>query len=90
MEVKVDVEAEDPHSSHSDTRPLTDDRDPKSINKSLKVTNVHRHMALNNIKHVKQHMPWAKKQTTYQGRKGEVTAHTMHTTPLNHSPPNQM
>ncbi|XP_038553919.1 caveolin-2-like [Micropterus salmoides] len=38
MEVKVDVQSEDLNSTHSDTRPLIQDRDPKRINKSLKVT----------------------------------------------------
>ncbi|XP_051271170.1 caveolin-2-like [Dicentrarchus labrax] len=38
MEVKVDVQSEDLNSTHRDTRPLIHDRDPKRINKSLKVT----------------------------------------------------
>lgn len=51
MEVKVDVQSEDLNSTHSDTRPLIYVRDPKRINKSLKVTNVRRHIDLINIKH---------------------------------------
>lgn len=43
MEVKVDVQGEDLNPTQRDTRPLIHDRDPKRINKSLKVTNVHRH-----------------------------------------------
>ncbi|XP_049438954.1 caveolin-2-like [Epinephelus fuscoguttatus] len=38
MDVKVDVQSDDLSSTHSDTRPLIHDRDPKGINKSLKVT----------------------------------------------------
>ncbi|XP_041639513.1 caveolin-2-like [Cheilinus undulatus] len=39
MEVKVDLQSEDLNSSHSDTsRALNQDRDPKKINKCLKVT----------------------------------------------------
>ncbi|XP_074490468.1 caveolin-2-like [Sebastes fasciatus] len=38
MEVTVDVQSEDLNSTHSYTRPLIQDRDPKGINKSLKVT----------------------------------------------------
>ncbi|KAL7406931.1 hypothetical protein ABVT39_000384 [Epinephelus coioides] len=37
-DVKVDVQSDDLSSTHSDTRPLIHDRDPKGINKSLKVT----------------------------------------------------
>ncbi len=50
MEVKVDVQSEDPNSTHSNTKPLIEDRDPKRINKSLKVTTVHHHGDLINIK----------------------------------------
>uniref|UniRef100_A0A3Q3F6Q6 Caveolin n=2 Tax=Labrus bergylta TaxID=56723 RepID=A0A3Q3F6Q6_9LABR len=39
MEVKVDVQSEEMNSNHSDTsQALIQDRDPKRINKSLKVT----------------------------------------------------
>ncbi|KAM8756313.1 caveolin-2-like [Acanthopagrus schlegelii] len=38
MEVKVDVPTDDPNSTHSDARPPLHDRDPKGVNKSLKVT----------------------------------------------------
>ncbi|XP_026162120.1 caveolin-2-like [Mastacembelus armatus] len=37
MEVKVDTQSEDPDSTHGDTRPRSHDRDPRRINKSLKV-----------------------------------------------------
>lgn len=40
MEVKV--QSEDLKSKHADRRPAITDRDPKRINKSLKVTNEHR------------------------------------------------
>lgn len=50
MEVKVDVQSEDLNSTHRDTRPLMHDRDPKRVNKSLKVTDVHHHRDLINIK----------------------------------------
>ncbi|KAF7661943.1 hypothetical protein LDENG_00250280 [Lucifuga dentata] len=38
MEVKVKIESEDLDSAHSDRRPLIHDRDPKGVNKCLKVT----------------------------------------------------
>ncbi|XP_053171484.1 caveolin-2-like [Scomber japonicus] len=38
MDVIVEVQSEDLHSSHRDVRPLIHDRDPKRVNKSLKVT----------------------------------------------------
>ncbi|XP_037636338.1 caveolin-2-like [Sebastes umbrosus] len=38
MEVKVDGQSEDLNSTHSGKGPLIHDRDPKGINKSLKVT----------------------------------------------------
>ena len=51
MEVKVDAAPEDLNSTHSDKRPLLHDRDPKRVNKSLKVTNVHHHRDLTKLKH---------------------------------------
>lgn len=54
VEVKVDVQSEDLNSRRGDARPLIHDRDPKGVNKSLKVTNVHRHRDLINIKHTAQ------------------------------------
>lgn len=41
VEVQVDLQSEDLNSNHSDTRTLIHDRDPKRVNTSLKVTNVH-------------------------------------------------
>ncbi|KAJ4927528.1 hypothetical protein JOQ06_015255 [Pogonophryne albipinna] len=38
MEVKVDVQSEDLNSTHSDTRPQIQGRDPKGVNTILKVT----------------------------------------------------
>uniref|UniRef100_A0A3Q1IUL7 Caveolin n=2 Tax=Anabas testudineus TaxID=64144 RepID=A0A3Q1IUL7_ANATE len=38
MEVKMDVESADLDSTHHNTGRLTQDRDPKGVNKSLKVT----------------------------------------------------
>lgn len=49
MDVKVDVQSDDLSSTHSDTRPLIHDRDPKGINKSLKVMSVQHHRGLINI-----------------------------------------
>lgn len=51
MEVKVDVPTGDPNSTHSDARPPRHDRDPKGVNKSLKVTNVQCHRDLINTEH---------------------------------------
>ncbi|KAK9529066.1 hypothetical protein VZT92_013183 [Zoarces viviparus] len=36
--IKVNVQSEDLNSTHSDASPLVHDRDPKRVNKSLKVT----------------------------------------------------
>ena len=52
MDVIVEVQSEDLHSSHRDVRPLIHDRDPKRVNKSLKVTNMHLHLDLTQIKHI--------------------------------------
>lgn len=91
MEVKVDVQSEDLNSTHSDTRPLIQDRDPKRINKSLKVTNVHCHRDLINIKHTLTentqqkshdevcHFPLEKQRQTSKINK--PAAHALHTTP---------
>ncbi|XP_029288303.1 caveolin-2-like [Cottoperca gobio] len=38
MEVKVDVQSADLNSTHTDTRPQIEDRDPKGVNTILKVT----------------------------------------------------
>lgn len=43
QEVKVDVHSGDLDIIHSDARPVIHDRDPKRVNTSLKVTNVHQH-----------------------------------------------
>lgn len=40
VEMEVEGQAEDAGSVHSDTRPLVQDRDPKGVNKCLKVTDV--------------------------------------------------
>lgn len=55
MEVTVDVQSEDLNSTHSYTRPLIQDRDPKGINKSLKVTSEHCHWGLINISLYREH-----------------------------------
>ncbi|XP_071394267.1 caveolin-2-like [Centroberyx affinis] len=38
MEVQVEIQSEDLDSTHSDTRPLVQDRDPRGVNKCLRVT----------------------------------------------------
>lgn len=46
FEAKVDIQSEDLDSIHTNTRPLIQDRDPKGVNKSLKVNNVVRYQDL--------------------------------------------
>ena len=65
MEVKVDVPSGDPNSTHSDARPLLLERDPKGVNKSLKVPNVQCHRDLINIEH---------KQTIFFNRQNTAQA----------------
>lgn len=49
--MEVDIQSEELDSTHSNTRPLIQDRDPKGVNKSLKVNNVIRYQDLHNINH---------------------------------------
>lgn len=51
MKVKVDIQSEELDSIQSNTRPLIQDRDPKGVNKNLKVNNVICYQDLNDINH---------------------------------------